>query len=258
MIAHGDPVSHAVAAALAVAATVWYVAAGGRRLTAWGGAIAATLLSTSPPVERLAEERFVWHMVQHLGLIVVAAPLFVLSEPGRAFGRALPRPPASWRRSWRALGPLAAAGAFVAVLVVTHLTPLYDRAIRDQFVHDLEHALYLGSAIALWATARSARQHHAVRRVAAVFAVIGGTALLGVVLLTAPRPLIDSYEQRLGTGAALDDQRAAAALMWTTGMFTTLPLLVAAFWRWAASEQRAAERAEALLDRPAPARGQRW
>ena len=36
--------------------------------------------------------------------------------------------------------------------------------------------------------------------------------------------------------------------MWVTGMLTTLPLLVLAVWRWAATEERVARRAEALAD----------
>ena len=67
-----------------------------------------------------------------------------------------------------------------------------------------------------------------------------------------------TYEARLGVDGALDDQRSAAAIMWVTGMLTTLPLLVAAVWRWASTEQRVARRAEALADAaaappPAPA-----
>ena len=37
-------------------------------------------------------------------------------------------------------------------------------------------------------------------------------------------------------------------MMWVTGMLTTLPLLVLAVWRWAATEERVARRAEALAD----------
>ena len=36
--------------------------------------------------------------------------------------------------------------------------------------------------------------------------------------------------------------------MWVTGMLTTLPMLVVAVWRWAATEERVARRAEALAD----------
>jgi putative membrane protein len=83
-------------------------------------------------------------------------------------------------------------------------------------------------------------------RVAGVFAVIAGSALLGVVLLTASMPLMDTYAERLGESRALDDQRAAASLMWVGGMALSLPLLLTAFWRWASAEQRATETAERL------------
>ena len=81
-----------------------------------------------------------------------------------------------------------------------------------------------------------------------MFGVIAGGALLGMILLAATEPLMPTYAARLGADRALDDQRAAAAIMWVTGMFTTLPLLVLAVWRWASAEERIARRAEALAD----------
>ena len=85
-----------------------------------------------------------------------------------------------------------------------------------------------------------------------MFGVIAGGALLGMILLSATAPLMPTYEARLGAARALDDQRAAAALMWVTGMLTTLPLLVLAVWRWASTEERIARRAEALADAATP------
>nr|MBA3288747.1 cytochrome c oxidase assembly protein [Acidimicrobiia bacterium] len=81
-----------------------------------------------------------------------------------------------------------------------------------------------------------------------VFGVGAGGALLAMVLLAAPTPLIETYETQLGADRALSDQRSAAALMWIAGMLTTVPLLVVAVWRWASTEERIARRAEALLD----------
>ena len=89
-------------------------------------------------------------------------------------------------------------------------------------------------------------------RIGAVFAVAVGGALLGMVLLSAPTPLIPTYEAGLGTEEALSDQRSAAALMWVGGMLTTVPLLLLAVWRWAATEERVALRAEALRDAESP------
>jgi putative membrane protein len=67
-----------------------------------------------------------------------------------------------------------------------------------------------------------------------------------MILLSASEPLIPTYEARLGAARALADQRTAAALMWIGGMVTTVPLLVIAVWRWAATEERIARRSEAL------------
>ena len=76
----------------------------------------------------------------------------------------------------------------------------------------------------------------------AVFAVIGGSALLarGVAhRVVAPDGHLCAFARYAD---ALDDQRAAASLMWVGGMAISLPLLVTAVWRWAATEQRIAER----------------
>ena len=41
--------------------------------------------------------------------------------------------------------------AFVGVLLVTHLTGIYDTALRSQLLHEGEHAAYLVTAALLWA-----------------------------------------------------------------------------------------------------------
>ena len=102
----------------------------------------------------------------------------------------------------------------------------------------------------MWTAVLGVGRAGAVARVGSVFGVIAGGAMLAVILMAATEPLMPTYEARLGVADALDDQRSAAAIMWVTGMFTTLPLLVAAVWRWASTEQRIAERAEALGVRP--------
>jgi putative membrane protein len=219
--------------------------------------------ATTPTVESLAERSFTGHMVQHLTMIVLAAPLLVISRPvevlGSAGRRRRHRPGPVRRRMaqvWRRRGAVLAPLAFAAVLVLTHLTAVYDVALTNRWVHEAEHVAYAGAAIALWAAVRGTGTHRAFGRIAAVFAVIACTAFVGVVLISAGAALVPTYEARLGATEALADQRRAAALMWVTGMLTTLPLLLLAVWRWADAEERAARRSEALADgtRPVPPR----
>ncbi|MEO6652470.1 MAG: cytochrome c oxidase assembly protein [Ilumatobacteraceae bacterium] len=261
MIAHGGVVAHLTFAVVAVAATAAYGWAwrtarnvGLTQLVAWGLATVAVVVATSPPIERLAAATFTGHMVQHLGLIVLAAPLFAVARPVSVFANRRPGwvvPTSGERRSARSVrrwGPAAAPAMFLVVLFATHLTGIYDLALRSRSVHDLEHAAYLGSAVALWAVVLAPNSAHAAARVGTAFAVIAGSAALGAVLTSADRPLIATYATLLGDTDALRDQRLAASLMWVGGMASSLPLLMAAVWTWASREQRTAERAEQLSD----------
>jgi hypothetical protein len=140
------------------------------------------------------------------------------------------------------IGPLV----FVTVLFATHLTSLYDRALHDRLLHEVEHLAYLAGAVLAWAAVVVGRRSGSVARMGAVFGIGVGGAVLGMALVSAREPLIPTYVDRLGPAEALADQQAAAALMWVTGMATTLPLLVIAVWRWASAEERITRRAEAL------------
>ena len=226
------------------------------RLCCWVGGVVLVVVASSPAFERLAEERFTGHMVQHLLVIVGAAPLLVLSRPIATATAAGWIPATAWGRRvaalWHRIGPVLGPASFVVVLFATHLTSVYDRALDDRLLHEAEHAAFLFSAVAMWSAVLGVGRSVAVARIGSVFGVIAGGALLGMILLSATAPLMPTYEARLGAGRALDDQRTAAALMWVTGMLTTLPLLVLAVWRWASTEERIARRAEALADAATP------
>ncbi len=265
LLAHSAGLDHVlvgVVAALAVLVYGWAWVHQPRpvawRLVCWVGGVGIVLFASLPWVEALAEESFTGHMVQHLLVIIVAAPLLVLARPVRTVGSAGWLPTASaaapagrrWAAAWRTWVPIAGPLFFVAVLYVTHLTSIYDRALDDRLLHEIEHAAYLLGAVLTWSAVLGAGRASAAARVGAVFGVAVGGALLGMVLLSAPTPLIPTYAEQLGTARALSDQRSAAALMWVGGMLTTVPLLLVAVWRWASAEERISRRAEALQGPP--------
>lgn len=278
MIAHSSPAEHAAilllgAGAFAVYGAGWmrWPHASSWRLAAWAGALVSTLVATMPAAERWAEESFTGHMAQHLLMIVVAAPLFVVARPVRTV-RHLPcfalRPARSERalaRWWHRFGAVAAPLLFLGVLYLTHLTHIYEWALDNRLVHDLEHIAYLAASIALWSVVLGAgrgvmattdastgvtRISGGAARVGTAMGVIAGMAILGVVLTSATEPLVPTYVEQLGYGEALDDQRLAASFMWAGGMALTLPLLLASVWFWASAEERIVTRREALTDRP--------
>jgi putative membrane protein len=217
-------------------------------------AAAASLLGS---VDALADDSLAWHMVQHLALVSVAAPLLLLGAPLRlALGALPPRVAAALARALNAPAvrflthPAFAWAQFAVVLYGTHFSPLYESALEHEPVHALEHALYLGSALLFWqpllavAPAPHAPPHPA--RILMLFLALPMSAFLGFAFWVMRAPL---YAHYAGHPGALADQMNGGAVMWLAG---SGPLFLAMLWcvaDWGAREQRLG----AISDGDAPA-----
>lgn len=206
-------------------------------------AIAAALLG---PIDRLADASLSWHMVQHLALMSVAAPLLLLGAPVRLALAALP-PHGAMRVAAvlgsapvRALGhPVFGLGVLIAVLYGAHFSPLYESALENENVHAAEHAMFLSAALLYWmpifavAPAPYARSHPV--RILALFLSLPATAFLGFAFYVTNKVLYPHYAARPD---ALADQMNAGAVMWLSA---GTPVLLALLWcvaDWGARERR--------------------
>jgi len=206
-------------------------------------ALAAALAS---PLDALADASLAWHMVQHLALVSLAAPLLLLGAPHRLALAALPPGPASAlarvlnARAVRALThPAFAWAQFAVVLYGTHFSPLYEAALENEAIHACEHALYLASAVVFWtpllavAPAPHAPSHPA--RILALFLALPMSAFLGFGFYVNRTLLYAHYAARPN---ALADQTDAGVVMWLLG---GAPIFVAMLWcvvDWGARERR--------------------
>jgi putative membrane protein len=248
-------------------AAVWYLPrarGAGSRVPRWRraaflaglGAVAAALLS---PIEALAERSLEAHMVQHLLLTVVAAPLLVLGRPLTVAMSA--GPGRSWvRRAVRsrafalATHPVVAWSAFVGTMYAAHLGPLYEAALRSQAWHALEHGLFLGTALLFWLpvtgdTPAPHRLGHGARLVYLILAM-PAEGFLALAVFSARHVLYPAYA---GPGG-LADQAAGAALLWIVGDLAILGALVVSALAWKADEEARQRRIEGAHDlRPTPA-----
>ncbi len=216
--------------------------------------LAASLLG---PIDELADAALSWHMVQHLVLVTLVAPLLLLGAPVRLALAALPARPATGLA--RALAspvvrvlthPAFAWLQFAVVLYGTHFSPLYEAALENEAVHALEHTIYLGSALLFWtpllavAPAPHAPPHPV--RILSLFLALPMSAFLGFAFYVTQHVLYAHYAGRPG---ALDDQLNAGAVMWLAGGG---PLLAALLWcvaDWGARERRL----ETIADASGPA-----
>ena len=183
-------------------------------------------------------------MVQHVLLMMVAPPLLLLGRPWPRIVRPVPlavrRPVARAMLAGERLRPLRVAArwlssplpAFVlfnVTLLAWHLPVLYDLTLRDGPVHDLEHALFFGTALLFWAhlvPTPGPALSPAGRAVYATAAILVSW-VLAVAIGLANAPLYAGYAalpNRPGGLSALADQQLAAGVMWVPG---SVPLTIA-------------------------------
>jgi putative membrane protein len=120
------------------------------RAVAFGAGAAMLFVAFLSPLDRLGEERlFSAHMAQHLLIGDVAPLLVVLSLDGPLLRPLLALRPI---QSLRVLAhPLVALPLWAANLCVWHLTPFYDAALDNDALHALQHALFFGCGLLVWA-----------------------------------------------------------------------------------------------------------
>jgi putative membrane protein len=246
--------------------TYWRRVGTGRGVRVWQAAayacgLAALVLALVSPLDALAEALFAAHMVQHLVLLLVAAPLLVLGAPlvpalwalRRARRLALGRwwrGARSVRAAWRALSqPGLVWALYAATLWLWHLPALYQAALASAPTHALEHATLLGSALLFWWTALHAGRPGRLGRgldVLYVFTAGLQSGLLGILLTFARTPWYPAYapgEAAWGL-TPLEDQQLAGLLMWVPGGVVHLLAALALFVGWLDAAEREAQRRE--------------
>lgn len=231
------------------------------RTAAFLGGLAAIALALLSPVEAYEGSLFSVHMVQHLLLELVAAPLLLLGAPITLLLRAARPGP---RRALlgilhstplRVLAfPLVAWLLFAAVNWGWHFSTLYDDALENQALHYLQHATFLGAALLFWWPVIGAdpspwRLPHPVR-LFYLFLAMPQNSFLGVAIMSAGTVLYPHYltNQRAWGPSPLDDQALGGILMWVVGDVAFLVGMAVVVAMWVRREDRRTARLDARLD----------
>ena len=234
-----------------------------RRTVAFLAGMAALAFALLSGIDRYDTTLFAVHMVQHVLLMLVAAPLIALAAPITLVLRvSSPETRRRWllpalhSRVVRILAhPVVAWLMFAAMMWAVHFSPLFDASLEDPLVHDIEHALFLTSALLFWWPAVALdpapwRMSHPAR-IGYLFTQMTQNTFLAVVILNATEPLYPHYASlvRPWGMTALEDQRLAAGIMWIAGDAIFLTAILAVMVGW----MRAEARNEAREDRRADA-----
>ena len=223
------------------------------RLAFLASGIAVLIVALLPPFDAVADRQLSVHMVQHLLIVFVAAPLIVAGAPIRLALRTLPRD------GRQALGrllntrivhavthPVVAWSIFAVVLLGTHIPAFYDLTLRAPAVHAGEHALYLWAALVFWAPLIAVDPvPHRLSSIGAVLYMLTAMipmTIVGVWLLTADRVVYPHYA---GYAGALTDQHNGAVIMWLGGTGLMIVGTLVTVWLALLREERHARAREA-------------
>ena len=247
---------------------VWREAGRGHGITRWeaasfGGGQGVLFVALASPLHPWGNALFSVHMSQHELLMLVAAPLLVLGKPAVAFLKALSPKHAqrvlSWTRprwvrgTWGVLtNPFAAWLLHAVVLWAWHIPALFTAALRSEYLHALQHASFLGSALLFWWAILHTRERVLGYGPAVLylFTTALHSGLLGALIALAGRVWYPDY---LGTAAAwgltpLEDQELGGLIMWVPACTVYIAAGLVLFAGWLRASEVRVRRTEAVRE----------
>jgi putative copper resistance protein D len=204
------------------------------------------------------DDTFFWaHMVQHIAVMMLVAPLLLLGAPVLLVLR-ISTPhvrrrfvmPILRSRALRALtNPIVGWVVFAGVLLGTHFSPFYEFALEHPTVHQyLEHPLYLGAALIyyypLLPNNPGPRRIPPAMRALSLFTMMFPETMTGFFIYASSSVLYPYYstvDRPFGPSPLLD-QQLGGALMWGGSMLIDSVWVALAVAEWLRSETRLAER----------------
>ncbi len=209
-------------------------------------AVCSFYLAVGSPLDALGENfLFSAHMVQHMILMYVAAPLTVFAIPAWLIDGLMARSRLLDRTLRLCLHPLFAGFAFTFVFCVWHFPALYEAALHDKVIHMLEHLTMYGVSVQMiWVLiGRSSRVSAAPFGIQLlyIFLLMVAQIPLFAILTFSTEVLYPTYElaPRVIDLEPLPDQVLGGLVMKVSNMFLSLFFMGRAFYLWGRQAERA-------------------
>jgi cytochrome c oxidase assembly factor CtaG/polyferredoxin len=233
----------------------------GWRLASFLGGVGTVFLALDSPLDTFSNLLLQVHMIQHLLLMMIAAPLLLLGNPflplltglPRPFVREAIRPFLLWKPCKRfgrwLTNPKVTWILFVVMTLGWHAPPLYELTLRSPMWHIVEHACFLGSSTLFWWPVIQPWPEWAI--IPYLLLADVQNTVLSAFLTFSDRVVYPTYglvPQFPGMNP-LSDQHAAGVIMWVPGsIFYLIPAGILAM-RFLSPRRHAAARDELPLIR---------
>jgi cytochrome c oxidase assembly factor CtaG len=192
----------------------------------WYGALVLIVVTLVSPIGHVSDELFAVHMLEHLLIADLGALLLVLGLTGPLLQPLLRIRELRWLRV--IAHPAVALPLWAVNLYVWHLPALYQGAVENDWVHALEHMMFVSCGVAMWMALLGPLPKPAwfgnLARLVYVIVVRLIATVLANVILWSGTVLYPRYAagERFWHVSPLDDQTAAGAIMMVEGSLVTI------------------------------------
>lgn len=231
------------------------------KTAAWIGANVTTAVAVCSFVGVYDRELFWDHMVQHLLLIMVAAPLYAVASPLELTWRAttgtahMVVTEALRSHVARFLGHPAVAFVLYAIVIpISHLTVWYNYTLTQESVHNLEHLVFLLVGYMFWrqifGSDPNCDRMHPALQFFYLFLAVPIDTFTGLSLAGATKEMFPAYlsTHRTWGLSYVTDLHVGGDIMWVVGDTLMLWPMIPVALRWMHMEERKAVRIDRELD----------
>ena len=232
-----------------------------RHAVAFAFGYTAAFLALVSPIDAISDELQWMHMIQHMVLMNVAAPLMVFGSPSLVALWALPL---EWRQRisklkrtaepWSPRGyilwqPLLLWSVYAFTMWIWHLPRFYEAALHHQRLHDFQHLSFFLVSCLFWRLLLDPIRRLRLSKGVGVFYLFTTSlhaTILGVLMALAPSLWYPFYSDKTAVWnvSPLEDQQIAGLIMWMPACMIYAVVAAILFGLWLAeSEHRKLENA---------------
>jgi putative membrane protein len=220
------------------------------RLCSMLAALLTAIIALVSPVDGLADQLFLMHMVQHM-LLLDLVPILAILSLTKVILRPVTRAVRELERSAGAIAhPAFAVVLYIAVIWAWHIPAAYDLALRHPVIHVAEHVSFLAAGSLYWwhllSPIRARMRLDGMGPVVYMASTKLFVGALGMGLAFAPSALYPYYvhHARVWGLSADDDQSIAGLIMAVEQSLVMGVALVVLFVRALAESEREQLRSE--------------
>jgi putative membrane protein len=221
----------------------------------WYVGVAMIAVGLLGPLDPLADDLLTAHMAQHLLIADLAAPFLLAGMRSPVLYFMLPKPllvKLARRRGLRTAfrvvrRPLVALPIYVLILYTWHFAFAMDAALRNEWLHGIQHQTFVLGALLVWWPAIEPNKRPMPGELWKAGYILGARVLamfVGMALIVSRHPAYSWYGDKGHSHglSALSDQQIAGGLMLSVDIVVMIVALAFFFWRASEADRRESER----------------